>query len=105
MLSENRNWNWFDLALVAMSFFDVVSISDSDGQASSIGMGFKTIKMLRIIRVVRVFRFFRKLSHLAFMILDSVRSLFWALIMLGIVIYVFAIFFTHYTTEHRKTQE
>jgi len=101
--SDNKNWNWFDFALVAMSFFDVLAIFDSNGRASSIGMGFKTIKMLRIIRVVRVFRFFRKLSHLAFMIIDSVRSLFWALIMLGIVIYVFAIFFTHYTTEHMKS--
>jgi hypothetical protein len=34
------------------------------------------------------------------MIIDSVKSLMWALIMLGIVIYVFAIFFTHYTAEH-----
>jgi hypothetical protein len=104
VLSDNKNWNWFDFALVAMSFFDVVSMMGKGGQASSIGKGIKTIKMLRIIRVVRVFRFFRELSQLAFMIMDSIKSLVWALIMLGIVIYVFAIFFTHYTAEHVRLQ-
>jgi len=101
--SENRNWNWFDFALVSMSTFDLVSlIRENGGEASTIGMGIKTIKMLRIVRVVRVFRFFNKLSQLAFMIIDSVKSLMWALIMLGIVIYVFAIFFTHYAADHVK---
>jgi len=38
------------------------------------------------------------------MIIDSVKSLAWALIMLGIVIYVFAIFFTHYTAEYTRLQ-
>ncbi|CAK0802514.1 unnamed protein product, partial [Prorocentrum cordatum] len=102
--SENRNWNWFDFFLVAMSFFDILSFSDSGSDASSVGMGIKTIKMLRIVRVLRVFRFFTKLSQLAFMIIDSVKSLVWALIMLGIVIYVFAIFFTHYTAEYTRLQ-
>ncbi|CAK0856007.1 unnamed protein product, partial [Prorocentrum cordatum] len=107
-LSDHKNWNWFDFALVAMSLFkrfDVVSmVGVNNGEASMIGKGIKTIKMLRIIRVVRVFRFFRELSQLAFMIMDSVKSLVWALVMLAIVIYVFAIFFTHYAAEHVRLQ-
>jgi hypothetical protein len=67
-------------------------------------MGLKTVKIFKIIRVVRVFRFFTKLSQLALMIIDSVRSLVWALIMLGIVVYIFAIFFTHYAAEHVRLQ-
>ncbi|CAK0885387.1 unnamed protein product [Prorocentrum cordatum] len=105
VFSENRNWNWFDFFLVTMSFVDFMALSGGDGLASVIGKGFKTIKMLRIIRVVRVFRFFNKLSQLAFMIVDSVKSLVWALIMLAIVIYVFAIFFTHYTSDHVRLNE
>ncbi|CAK0895268.1 unnamed protein product, partial [Prorocentrum cordatum] len=107
VLSDNRNWNWFDFVLVAMSVFDGVSLADGSGAASTIGAGagFKTIPMmLRIVRVVRVFRFFNKLSQLAFMIIDSVKSLMWALVLLGLVIYVFGIFFTHYTTEHMRRQ-
>jgi len=99
--SDNRNWNWFDFALVTMSFFDIISIA-TNGGASTVGMGLKTIKMLRIVRVVRVFRFFSKLSQLALMIIDSIKSLVWALIMLGIVIYVFAIFFTNLSSDFVK---
>ncbi|CAK0789122.1 unnamed protein product, partial [Prorocentrum cordatum] len=106
VLSDNRNWNWFDCVLVVMSVFDGVSLADAGVAASTVGAGagFKTIKILRIVRVVRVFRFFSKLSQLAFMIIDSVKSLMWALVLLGLVIYVFAIFFTHYTTEHIRRQ-
>lgn len=52
------------------------------------------MKMLRIIRVFRVFRFSSALSRVALMIVDSMKSLLWALIMLAIVVYVFAISLT-----------
>merc|ERR1712019_48326 len=64
----------------------------------------KTIKMLRIVRVFRVFRFFRELSLLALMIVDSMRTLVWALLMLTIIIYVFAICFTQAATDHLKSK-
>lgn len=38
----------------------------------------------RIMRVFRVFRFFRQLANWAMMILDSLKSLFGALILLGL---------------------
>mmetsp|Transcript_56434 Transcript_56434/g.127326 ORF Transcript_56434/g.127326 Transcript_56434/m.127326 type:complete len:308 (+) Transcript_56434:2-925(+) len=62
----------------------------------------KTIKMMRIVRVFRVFRFFRELSLLALMIVDSMKSLMWALLMLAIIIYVFAILFTSRASEYMK---
>merc|ERR1712087_954081 len=46
------------------------------------------------------FRFFRELSLLALMIVDSMKSLMWALLMLAIIIYVFAICFTSQATDH-----
>jgi len=104
VFSDNRNWNWFDFVLVVMSMFDVISLA-TQGGASTVGMGLKTIKMLRIVRVVRVFRFFSKLSQLALMIIDSIKSLVWALIMLGIVIYVFAIFFTNLSSDYVKLKD
>eukprot|EP00913_Durusdinium_trenchii_P023244 g21822.t1 len=61
------------------------------------GAGFtevKLLKTLRIMRVFRVFRFFRQLTQLALMITDSIRSLIWALVLLAIIIYAFAIFLT-----------
>jgi len=100
-LGENRNWNMFDFLLVIFSAVDLVMTRAArDGEAAAIGSGMKTIKMLRIIRVFRVFRFFRELSLLALMIVDSMKSLMWALIMLTIIIYVFAIWFTQSASDY-----
>ncbi len=73
------------------------------GGPSSFGSGMKVLKMLRIVRAFRVFRFFKELALLALMIADSVRSLMWALIMLAIIIYVFAIVFTNSATDYLNT--
>merc|ERR1712241_934369 len=96
-------WNIFDTVLVIMSIVEVLLLSGSTrASQASVGSGMKTIKMLRIVKVFRVFRFFRELSLLALMIVDSMRSLMWALLMLTIIIYVFAICFTQTATEHLK---
>jgi Ca2+-binding EF-hand superfamily protein len=98
-LMEERNWNCFDFTLVALSIVDLIMEIVGSG-ASSVGSSLKTIKMLRIVRIFRVFRFFKELSLLAAMIADSVKSLLWALVMLTIIIYVFAICFTQGVTAH-----
>jgi hypothetical protein len=99
--SENKMWNLFDLLLVIFSIADVVMaiVLDGDG-AGSIGSTMKTVKMLRIIRIFRVFRFFSELGMLAMMITESFQSLAWALVMMVLIIYVFAICFTQSTTDY-----
>lgn len=89
---DMRLWNLFDLLLVVMSLIDFMVF-----RLLQNGAGFtevKLLKTLRIMRVFRVFRFFRQLTQLALMITDSIRSLIWALVLLAIIIYAFAIFLT-----------
>ena len=50
----------------------------------SIGLTGFSMDTARIMRVFRVFRFFRQLANWAMMILDSLKSLFGALILLGL---------------------
>lgn len=59
----------------------------------------KMLKMMRVFRVLRVFRFLRPLSRLAVMIMDSIKSLIWAMFMMGLMTYVFAISITSQTAE------
>mmetsp|Transcript_11089 Transcript_11089/g.34674 ORF Transcript_11089/g.34674 Transcript_11089/m.34674 type:complete len:366 (-) Transcript_11089:98-1195(-) len=101
---ENRNWNWFDLLLVVLSVLDFVltDLVGMKGQQATLGSVVKTIKMLRIVRLFRVFRFFQELSLLALMVIDSMRSLVWALVMLTIITYVFAICLTSRASEYLK---
>mmetsp|Transcript_30887 Transcript_30887/g.57927 ORF Transcript_30887/g.57927 Transcript_30887/m.57927 type:complete len:385 (+) Transcript_30887:3-1157(+) len=92
---ESRNWNLFDLGLVLLSMVDTFLLYTREGlSAANVVAGVKTLKMLRIIRVFRVFRFSSALARVALMIVDSMKSLLWALIMLAIVVYVFAISLT-----------
>eukprot|EP00929_Paragymnodinium_shiwhaense_P119381 TRINITY_DN91275_c0_g1_i1.p1 TRINITY_DN91275_c0_g1~~TRINITY_DN91275_c0_g1_i1.p1 ORF type:complete len:708 (-),score=108.70 TRINITY_DN91275_c0_g1_i1:340-2463(-) len=99
--SDDKNWNIFDFVLVGLSIIDFI-MAQIGGGASSVGPTLKTIKMLRIIRIFRVFRFFKELSLLALMIADSIKSLCWALVMLTIILYVFAICFTQTASEHTR---
>jgi len=99
--SDNILWNWFDTVLVIVSLVEFyMEISGSGG--TNLGSPIKAVKMLRIARVFRVFRFFKELSLLALMIIDSMKSLMWASLMLSIILYVFAILFTQFATEHIK---
>jgi len=97
---EGWRWNLFDMFLVVFSILDAVIQYGYNADAGAVGQSMKTIKMLRIVRVFRVFRFFTELRILALMILDSFRSLAWALLMLIIIMYVFAIWFTQDVASH-----
>mmetsp|Transcript_1028 Transcript_1028/g.4214 ORF Transcript_1028/g.4214 Transcript_1028/m.4214 type:complete len:338 (-) Transcript_1028:118-1131(-) len=88
--ADGRCWNMFDLFLVLFSLAELAVMFSNTSQDLG-GNRLKTIKMLRIVRVFRVFRFFRELSLVALMIIDSMRSLLWALVLMTIIIYVFAI--------------
>jgi len=97
-INDNRTWNILDAGLVMYSIAEfVIYFAHSESNMNCqmhLGSVVKTIKMLRVIKVVRLFRFFRELSILVLMIVDSMKSLGWALFMLAIIIYVFAIIFT-----------
>lgn len=103
--NENRNWNLFDFALVIMSIVDIIIELGAGGGKTNVTTGMKTVKMLRIVRVFRVFRFFRELSLLALMIVDSTANLGWAIILLSLIIYVFAILFTSEAAVYIQERE
>mmetsp|Transcript_50641 Transcript_50641/g.151448 ORF Transcript_50641/g.151448 Transcript_50641/m.151448 type:complete len:696 (+) Transcript_50641:23-2110(+) len=98
---EGWFWNWFDFALVAVSIVEF--LLTMNGQGGNWGGSVKTIKMLRILRLFRVFRFFKDLSLLALMVIDSMKSLGNALVMLAIIMYVFAIMFTSEATGYLQS--
>jgi len=90
----------------------VLSVSDTivfltgteDSASSTVFAAVKTMKMFRILRLFRVFRFSRKLSHLAMMISDSLNALLWAVVMMVLIIYIFAILVASNCAEWLKSQ-
>ncbi|CAE7497332.1 NaCP60E, partial [Symbiodinium natans] len=88
---EDYGWNLFDSFLVVSSVLDVILTYTAADISPALAASMKMLKLFRIMRVFRVFRFFRELGNWAMMIIDSLKSLFGALILLGIIVYVFAV--------------
>eukprot|EP00931_Biecheleriopsis_adriatica_P055104 TRINITY_DN32507_c0_g1_i1.p1 TRINITY_DN32507_c0_g1~~TRINITY_DN32507_c0_g1_i1.p1 ORF type:complete len:651 (-),score=125.39 TRINITY_DN32507_c0_g1_i1:123-2075(-) len=115
---DSRFWNIFDSVLVVLIILEeAIDLSsgwqdplESPGSSSNPEWGaVKMIKMLRIFRLFRVFRLLRPLSKLAIMMMDASKTLMWAMVMLGLIMYVFAIVLTSqasdWVTKNVETSE
>lgn len=51
-------------------------------------------RLLRVFRVIRVVRIFKALRKLVASLVDTTKSLIWAMFLLGLIIYIFSILFT-----------
>lgn len=112
--AHHTAWNWFDTLIVVSALYELVamlldekfSAGSSEGEAgqsgiaSSAGSNLRILRVLRltrltrIFRVLRVVRFVRPLQTLVHAIFQTVRALLWALLLLFLINYMFAILFT-----------
>merc|ERR1712032_1005353 len=60
----------------------------------------RVFRMVRVMRVIRVFRIFRELRKMTFSILACMASLMWALLLLFLIMFMFAIFFMQGAVGH-----
>merc|ERR1719296_380451 len=57
-------------------------------------------RFVRLLRLVRAIRAFHSLRVVVLGIIDSMTSLCWCFVVVGFIIYTFAVFFLHAATEH-----
>lgn len=57
-------------------------------------------RLLRVIRVVRVVRVFKALRTLVHSLVDTTKSLVWAMLLLALIVYIFSILFTDVVLDH-----
>jgi voltage-gated sodium channel len=85
--------NWLDFSLVAVSVIDVWIIGplgiDADLRMMSL---FRMLRLIRLARLLRLLRMFKELTLLVSGFVASVKTLFWALVFLTIMVYIFSIF-------------
>ncbi|CAE6911260.1 putative tubulin--tyrosine ligase C12B10.04 [Symbiodinium microadriaticum] len=105
--SVNWGWNWFDVFVVTSAVFECfVEVATQDPQLSGSSSNLRILRVLRmtrltrIFRVIRVVRFFRSLRTLVFSIANTLKSLFWAMLLLALIMYVFGIVFTDIVNNH-----
>eukprot|EP00439_Symbiodinium_sp_Y106_P038710 s540_g4.t1 len=86
---------------------DIIYIwEDQENKQGFFGMtGLKAFRIVRItrlfkaVRLMRIFRFVRALRTLITSILHTLKSLFWAVVLLGLIVYVFSVLFTQIVND------
>jgi len=100
-LHDGWQWNAFDSILVATQAVDqLVSLvfaldpaGDSDsGQGATNAL--KTLRLFRLLRLVRMVRLIPELKSMVYLILASMSSFFWTVVLMLLLMYVFSIYFT-----------
>ncbi|CAE7665595.1 Scn4a, partial [Symbiodinium pilosum] len=111
-----KEWVWaaLDGFIVATSLWEVFvdtwyALVDDDSSSLEIFGGLAGLKAFRIVRItrivktvrlMRIFRFVLALRMLVHSILHTLKALFWALVLLLLIIYVFALIFTQIVNGH-----
>ncbi|CAE7506213.1 CAC [Symbiodinium natans] len=105
--SSDWAWNWLDIFVVLSSWVELASELFHHGQSStSTNSNLRILRLLRIgklvrvVRVVRVVKFFRSLRTLVQSLLGTMKALFWAMLLLALIIYIFSILFTDAVIDH-----
>lgn len=103
--SAEAGWNCFDLVVVGLSIVEVLLDQIMNGTQSANNLTVlrvvRVVRIVRVIRAIRVLRFFRELRVMVYSILGSLLSLFWAMALLFVILFVAAVFFTQIATSYR----
>eukprot|EP00930_Biecheleria_cincta_P033001 TRINITY_DN2285_c0_g1_i1.p1 TRINITY_DN2285_c0_g1~~TRINITY_DN2285_c0_g1_i1.p1 ORF type:complete len:649 (+),score=110.68 TRINITY_DN2285_c0_g1_i1:135-2081(+) len=101
--SEDQGWNIFDLLLVSESLVTLI-ISYASGGSSNSKLSFlrifRVFRLVRVVRIVRSVKALAKLRTMIFAILNSFADLLWALAVVTLIVFVFAIVFMGGTAEY-----
>lgn len=98
-------WNYFDTLVVSAQlvevFFELIrSAASVDAKNIRVLRVLRILRLVRILRVVRVLHLISELRAIVSSIAGSFRSLVWVVVLLLIMMYVVAVFFTQSLTDH-----
>jgi len=96
-------WNMLDVFLVLSSVVEIL-LSAHFSKVSYFKL-LRLMKMLRSVRLIRVLRFFRQLRLMLLSVLNSLMPLLWAIIFLGMVVFVFAVISIQGVSDFLATAE
>lgn len=97
-------WASFDVFVVTAQLVEEVLLLIWQGTGAA-NMSFmrtlRILRLVRILRVVRIIRFMDELRNLVVSIMNSMRSLFWTLVLLLMGIYSIGVYFTQLVADYR----
>eukprot|EP00927_Polykrikos_kofoidii_P005658 TRINITY_DN12244_c0_g2_i1.p1 TRINITY_DN12244_c0_g2~~TRINITY_DN12244_c0_g2_i1.p1 ORF type:complete len:805 (-),score=147.50 TRINITY_DN12244_c0_g2_i1:118-2532(-) len=102
---EGWIWNYFDFLVVFAQLVEL--LVETLAQNASIEAGnlrllrvLRILRLVRILRVVRVLHLISELRAIVSSIVGSVKSLGWTCVLLFLMIYIVAVYFTQSVTDH-----
>jgi hypothetical protein len=111
MHPKDRLWNCFDIVILLLALAEVAlelvvhallgrdrNLFDNGGMAKML----RLFRLTRLLRIVRTFRQLKPLRVLVHSIASASRSVFWALMLLFIIVYAFGVILTQAVTEHTQ---
>merc|ERR1719160_31469 len=90
-MNRNRGWNLFDFGIVLTAIIEECLSLASSTRVIRI---LRFLRLIRLARFIRVMRFFSELRAMVWGIMHSIASLFWAIILLIIIMFIFACYIT-----------
>jgi len=106
---DDRRWNWFDTIVILATDFEEVyrhvvfeSCEMLSGASNSIGIlrVLRLLRLVRIVKIIRVLSFFRELRVMVESIFECLIPMVWALVLLGLIQWIFAVYFLDISTDH-----
>lgn len=105
---KDWQWNVFDLIIVGLQIVEIItnaSVTDSE-EGTFDGLSFlKILKFGRVVRLVRMVRLIPSLKSMVYLIAASLGSFFWTIMLLMLLIYGVAIYFTDVVTDYQKAKK
>merc|ERR1719240_1049125 len=89
LLGRDRNWNFFDFVLIFLSLIQTVANTGSNLSVFRIFRIFRLARLLKVIRRMKI----QNLNLMVFGIINCFVPIFWATVILIIVMYAFGVFF------------
>jgi len=110
--SRDWHWNIFDVLVIATSVLELVLPLVMLNNSGTMDLTFlrtfrfiRVTRLLRTLRIVRLVRFIRSLRTLLHSIVYTLRSVFWALLLMLMIFYGFGVAFTQAAGDHRRDKE
>eukprot|EP00747_Dinoflagellata_sp_TGD_P193994 gnl/TRDRNA2_/TRDRNA2_60900_c0_seq1.p1 gnl/TRDRNA2_/TRDRNA2_60900_c0~~gnl/TRDRNA2_/TRDRNA2_60900_c0_seq1.p1 ORF type:complete len:643 (+),score=124.77 gnl/TRDRNA2_/TRDRNA2_60900_c0_seq1:56-1984(+) len=110
-VNDHMKWNIFDLLLVALAVYEQLMTITADrgegggGDNLTFMRALRVLKMAKMMRLAKLLKSFRDLRVMLMCIAGSLVSLFWVFVMLGFVLFMFALFFVQGFTSLLSEQQ
>jgi len=97
VIGQDKYWNFFDTVLIFISFVQILS---NAGSNLSVFRIFRIFRLVRLLKVIKRVELLESLNLMVGGIVSCIAPLFWALLLLILIMYAFGVFFVSVSVSY-----